>query len=405
MRVNIAITSFSIMLNGTLGAIFYFTLAKLLSTSEYGVFITATTLMTMLSSLADFGSNQTMIKFFPKDNFKFPKLALKLKVLSGGVISLIFLFYSSLIAKYFFLKPELAVSFKFVGIGTLCLMLFSFSYSLAQAQEKYTRWGLLFVGTNAVRLLGVVALYFMGILTAFSTIILFILLPALGFIFGLWGNEKILQTKDENSKIKEFLGFNKWVTGFVVLSTLASKVDTLMMGRFLDLSSVAVYGLATQMVLVFQQLSLAIGAVTSPKLAGLKTVKQNNSYVSRVLKVNTVIFVGVTLFLVPLATIFTSYLGKHYSQSMLPFFILIISSGMFFILSPIRDSILYFLSKPNFFVYMGAIILIINILFSWWLIPAFGILGAALVSLLGQLILSMSSILYYAKKNNSPLLN
>jgi len=159
------------------------------------------------------------------------------------------------------------------------------------------------------------------------------------------------------------------------------------------------------MVLVFQQLSLAIGAVTSPKLAGLKTVKQNNSYVSRVLKVNTVIFVGVTLFLVPLATIFTSYLGKHYSQSMLPFFILIISSGMFFILSPIRDSILYFLSKPNFFVYMGAIILIINILFSWWLIPAFGILGAALVSLLGQLILSMSSILYYAKKNNSPLLN
>jgi O-antigen/teichoic acid export membrane protein len=393
------------MLNGTLGAIFYFTLAKLLSTSEYGVFITATTLMTMLSSLADFGSNQTMIKFFPKDNFKFPKLALKLKVLSGGVISLIFLFYSSLIAKYFFLKPELAVSFKFVGIGTLCLMLFSFSYSLAQAQEKYTRWGLLFVGTNAVRLLGVVALYFMGILTAFSTIILFILLPALGFIFGLWGNEKILQTKDENSKIKEFLGFNKWVTGFVVLSTLASKVDTLMMGRFLDLSSVAVYGLATQMVLVFQQLSLAIGAVTSPKLAGLKTVKQNNSYVSRVLKVNTVIFVGVTLFLVPLATIFTSYLGKHYSQSMLPFFILIISSGMFFILSPIRDSILYFLSKPNFFVYMGAIILIINILFSWWLIPAFGILGAALVSLLGQLILSMSSILYYAKKNNSPLLN
>lgn len=405
MRVNIAITSFSIMLNGTLGAIFYFTLAKLLSTSEYGVFITATTLMTMLSSLADFGSNQTMIKFFPKDNFKFPKLALKLKVLSGGVISLIFLFYSSLIAKYFFLKPELAVSFKFVGIWTLCLMLFSFSYSLSQAQEKYTRWGLLFVGTNAVRLLGVVALYFMGILTAFSTIILFILLPALGFIFGLWGNEKILQTKDENSKIKEFLGFNKWVTGFVVLSTLASKVDTLMMGRFLDLSSVAVYGLATQMVLVFQQLSLAIGAVTSPKLAGLKTVKQNNSYVSRVLKVNTVIFVGVTLFLVPLATIFTSYLGKHYSQSMLPFFILIISSGMFFILSPIRDSILYFLSKPNFFVYMGAIILIINILFSWWLIPAFGILGAALVSLLGQLILSMSSILYYAKKNNSPLLN
>lgn len=389
------------MLNGALGAIFYFSLAKFLPTAEYGVFITVTALMSMLSSLFDFGSNQTMIKFFSKDAFRFPKLALKLKFISGGILTLFFLFGSSFIAKYFFLKPELDLPFKLVGFGTLCLLLFSFSYSLAQAQEKYVRWGLLFVGTNAVRLLGIPILYFMGILSAQSAIILFVLLPALGFVFGLWGNQKILMVKGENTKINEFLGFNKWVTGFVVLSTLASKVDTLMMSRFLDLSSVAIYGLATQMVLVFQQLSIAIGAVTSPKLAGLKTIKQNNFYVFKVLWMNSLIFAGATLCLIPLAIFFTNYLGREYSQSILPFLVLIISSGMFFVLSPIRDSILYFFAKPSFFFYLGAATLIINIFIAWLLIPTFGILGAALVPLVGQSVLSIASVAYYAKNSRT----
>lgn len=399
------ITIVATIVNGGLGAVFYFLLARLLGASEFGVFSLVTTTIALLAGIVDLGTDQGIVRFIPKyreepdTQNKLIKLALEMKLFSGLLLFILVIVLAHPIAHYAFAKDQFAFIMPLIGIGVITQILFSFSTSLSQSLERYFLWSGLFIGTNFIRLIAIIAIYYFGFLTAYSSSVIYILLPLFGFITSfLFFNGKFLFSKGEFGYIKDIFKFNRWVLGFVIIATIGSRLDTYFTARFLTLASVGIYSLAGQVVSIFSQLTSAISAVTSPKFSSFDTRVKNITYVNKATLMTSASALAAGIALVIFAPFIFSLAGHEYTSAFIPLVYLILALGIFLSTSPVRDSILYYFGKPQFFFWQGIIHIVIVSVSSFYLIPRMQITGTAIVVLIGQIFIAVSSVWYYIFK-------
>lgn len=397
-----SITLISTAINGVLGALFYFLLARFLGSSDFGVFTILTTSIALLTGIIDLGSDQGIIRFVPKykDDLevqnKLIKLSLGIKFISGLVVFFLIFIFSGSISALVLGKPELSSIVVLIGLGVLTQILFSFSTSLSQALEKYFLWGGLFIGTNLIRLLIVLLLFKFQSLNAYSAGVLYLILPLFGFFFSfIFLNKKFLFSKGIISYLPELFSFNKWVTAFVIVATVGSRLEVYFTARYLSLSALGVYGLATQVSQILPQLTGAIGAVTSPKFASLNTKEKNLVYTMKSVLLTSFLAIISSIILVMLGQFVFKFAGADFEGSLVPFIVLLVSMAIFFSTSPIRDSIIYYSSKPKFFFFTGIAHMVLISILSMYLIPKYSILGTSLVVLFGQIFIALTSIWYF----------
>ncbi len=396
------ITTVSTFINGALGAVFYFLLARFLGSHDYGAFSVAVTLMAMIAGIVDLGTDQGLIKFIPKyksdsaSRNAIVKLTLKIKLLAGGATALILVSQSSFLSRNILHQPELSALIPLVALGILFQNLFSFSVTLSQALERFFLWGGLYISTNLIRLILIILVFGSGNLNGYTGTLIYILMPLLGFIASLtFFDRKFLFAKNEAWHLRELLGFNKWVTAFVIVSAISSRLDVFFSTRFLSLSAVGVYALAVQITTLLPQLTNAIGAVTTPKFSSFTNAAQNLRYTLKAVALTSLIAVLSSFILIPLSWLILQNAGSDFSRGFFPFLILLFSVGIFLANSPVRDSIIYYFGKPQFFFWQGIAHALIISAFSWLLIPRLGILGSSLTVLSGQIFIEFTAIIYF----------
>lgn len=387
------ITTGSTVVNGALGAVFYLLLARILFPADYGSFSTVVASVTLLSSVFDWGTNQGLVKFLRRSSSSSDRayiitLSLGVKLISGLALSLLFAAAAPLIAIHLFHHPELTDGLRFVGLGVLASVLFSFTHSLAQALDKFWLWGGLFITTNLFRLGCLVVLWLIGQTSSQAAIAIYTLVPLLGFFLGLFILRPRLSFRVSPRLTADFFQFNKWVTASIIVSAVGSRIDTLLTARLLDLSLVGIYSLSTQMIFILPQISTALGAVAAPKFSSFTTASQNLTYVKKALLLSTALALAVSLGLVPVALLIIRFVGAGYQASFTPFLILLLAMVVFLSTTPIRDSIMYYYSRPNFFFYQGLVLIFLTITFSLLLIPTLKVLGSSLVILFSQVTLA-----------------
>lgn len=396
------VTTISTFANGALGAVFYFLLARFLGSHDYGAFSVAVTLMVMIAGIVDLGTDQGLIKFVPKYKLdpiarnSVVRLTLKIKLIAGIITALVLISQSSFISQNILHKPELSILIPLVALGIIFQNLFSFSTSLSQSLERFFLWGGLYISTNIFRLALIVLVFWSGNLNGYSSTLIYILMPLLGFVLSLaFFDKKFLFTQNENRFLPELFGFNKWTTAFIIVSAMSSRLDIFFTTRYLSLSSVGIYGLALQLTTILPQLTNAIGAVTTPKFSSFSTHSQNVKYVLKVVGLNSAITLFSSLVLVPLGWFVLHTAGQDFSIGFIPFIILLSSVALFAIDSPVRDSLLYYFGKPQFFFWQGIGHALVITIFSWLLIPRFNILGSAVTVLIGQVFIESTAIIYF----------
>jgi O-antigen/teichoic acid export membrane protein len=396
------IASVSTITNGLLGAAFYFILARLLGSFDYGVFSLAVSLITTLSGVFDLGADQSVIMFIPKYPkplyFPYLKLALCLKLLSGSFVILSLIIFSKYISFNILNQPSIQPLMILVGLGVITQLLFSFSTSVAQGLQRYTLWGILFVGTNFIRLLLLYLLFTLKSLNSQSIILVYILLPLLGFLVLF----SIIKTDFLKSKItwvvfNHFFSFNKWIVGFAILSSISSKLDIFFTARFVSLSPVGIYSLSSQIVSFLPQLTTSLGAVISPKFSSFTNINQNKIYITKTSFLSLFIAFSSGILLIPLSLLVFNYSGHSYISGFKPFIILLFSSILFLIITPIRDSLLYYFAKPKLFFITGIFQIILYSVLSPYLMSKYSIIGSSLVVLINILISSIFYFYYYLR--------
>jgi O-antigen/teichoic acid export membrane protein len=399
-----SITLVSTVINGILGAAFYFLLAKFLGSSDFGIFTVFTASIALVTGIIDLGSDQGIIRFIPKYaakpdiQKKLIKLSLGVKLVSGLIVVFLAMAFSGKISILIFGKPELSLIIILIGLGVLTQILFSFSTSLSQAFEKYILWGGLFVGTNLIRLIILLVLFQFQSLNVYSVGAFYLLLPFIGFMFSFAFLDKtFLKARDTLSYLPELFTFNKWVTAFVIIATIGSRLEIYFTARYLSLSSLGIYGLAQQVAQILPQLTSAIGAVTSPKFASLNTPEKNINYTAKSVGFSSILAIGSSFLLALIAKVVFNFAGQDFNLAFLPCLVLLLAMVIFFVTAPIRDSIIYYSSKPKFFFFVGLVHAALVSILSMLLIPKFDILGTSLVVLFGQVFIAIISIWYFLK--------
>lgn len=398
------ITVISTFLASGLGAVYYLVLARLLGPAQYGLFSIVIATMGVVFPLADLGLGQSLVRFVSANKtdrkyFPFVNLALKTKLVSGAITLIIFLSLSSFMARFIFYQPAVANLLPWVGLGVLGQILFFLTLAIFQGTQRFELWGGFQVGTNFIRLLLVLPLVLFSKFSPAQALGVF----ALSYFFGfglslLFTDRKFLGSVPTNSQVRLFWDFNKWTAAVGVLTAVASRVDILLTARFLSLAQVGVYSLATIMVAFLPQLASAIGAVTTTKFASFNDPESSRKYLGK-----AIFFVGgisllVALSMIPAAGIVIWLAGKgDYAAAFVPFVILLMGLVIFLFTNPIRDSLMYYHTRPQFFFWLSLGQIMTVLLAGWFLIPLLGVMGAALSFVVGQIFVAGTSIWYYCK--------
>ncbi len=387
-----------------LGAVYYIFLARILSSTEYGLFIVTLTVIQTASSVLDLGVSQGLLRFvgefrLSKDYYPFAWIGFWMKLLIGGLASVIFLLFSRQLAILFFHHPEYAENLNLVGISVLVQMLFYFVLTMFQGQQRFVHWGILQVGTNVLRLVILWVVYSMRLLTVNSAIISFSLSYLLGFgIAWLFINHQFIKARATKDQLLSFWQFSKWTAAYSGIGSITNRLDTFMSARFLTLSQVGIYSLSYTMASFLPQLSAAIGAVTSAKFAGVADVNSEKKYIKKAILFITGISCAVALIMVPVALVVIKFTGRaEYGLSLAPFGILLVGMTVFMATNPIRDSIMYFYHKPQFAFYSTLLQAVTILGLGSILLPKFGVVGAALTIVFSYLVISVLGLVYYKK--------
>lgn len=398
------ITTGSTFLASGLGAVFYLLLARFLGPAEYGLFSLAMAALLIVTSIGDLGLGQSVIRFVGANSrdrkyLPYVNLALKTKLISGALAIMAFAGLSSLLAKYIFHQPSLSTLLPLVGIGVLAQLLFFLSLAVFQGLQKFWLWGGFQVGVNALRLLLLAPFIFIFHLTSFEALFVFIAVYLLGFILSLiWLDRGILKSKSTSSQASAFWTFNKWTAAMGVIMAISSRIDILLTARFLNLTQVGIYSLATTMVAFLPQLAGSIGAVTTAKFAGFTDAKSARKYLGKAILFVGGISVLVALVMIPVAMIVIRFAGKaDYAAAITPFFILLLGLVVFLFTNPIRDSLLYYHAKPQFFFWLNLVQAITIFSIGWHLIPLWGVIGSAISYVISQVFVVLVTVWYYRK--------
>lgn len=387
------ITSSGTIINGFLGLVFYFILARQLGPGPFGVFSVSVAILTLIGDIANVGSDTGTVRFVGKyigsdkpKALKFLKLSLEVRVVVWLAVLLIGWFLIPLLVNAFFAKSELIFPIRLALIGVGSYLVFSFSTYALQSLQKYWAWNGVNIGTNLIRLLATLALIYFGILDRNSSLLVYILVPALGFFAGLLFLPPFLKVKGETEVAREFFHYNIWVAAFTLVAAFGGRIDTLLSTRFLSLYNLGIYSAAVQLASIVPQIVFAIGTVVAPKLAGFDSDTKAKSYLTKV-QVFTIFLavLGVAVG-IPLAKIVIPlFYGQNYIMAIYPFEILLVAQAIFLISVPAHTSVFYYFGYPKLFVWLSLGNIILTTSLGWYLIKNFGFMGAAYTVLIGNI--------------------
>lgn len=400
------ITFSGTLVNGVLGAAFYILVARFLGPSSYGLLAVTIATLTLVSDIGDLGTDTGLVRFVGKfiktdkvKAYRFLKLGLKVKLIVSIVVMLLGYFLAPVVAEGLFAKEVLTHPLRIAFIGVGSVLLFSFTTHSLQALQKFVSWSAIQVGTNLVRLIIIVVLYYMGSINIVNTLGAYIIMPFFGFLFGLFIlPSKFMKVEDEGKVSKEFFHYNKWVAAFTLVAAFSSRLDTFLTARLLSTAQLGIYSAANQLVQIVPQIVVAIGTVIAPKMASMAKIDDLVSYIKK-----TQVMVIVLSFMGVLAIPFVIYLipfvfGNEYMGSIPVFVILLFAMLTFLISVPVHNAVFYYFSYPRLFLWLSFVHLAIISIAGWYAISTYGVIGAATVVLLGQVVNLMIPMAWVVRK-------
>lgn len=390
--IHSSITLTGTVVNGILGILFYILVARFLGPVEFGVLMICIAAITMISDIADLGTDTGLIRFVGKHlssdkntALKFMKLGLKIKLIVGVGIIVVGWMLVPFISNYFFEKPELILPLRLSLFGVLGALLFSFTTHTIQAMQKFVTWSVLNICMNGLRLFVVIILVMQSILQIDNVLITYVTIPFLGFFVGLLFLPNFFVVKNEDSIAGEFFRYNRWIAVFTIMAAVSSKLDTFISGRLLSLEQVGIYSAASQVTSVVPQMIFALATVVAPKLASFNSDLEAKKYLKKLqlfvigLSVAGILLIPVGAYLLPL------FFGSAYQQSVTPFIVLFLAQLIFLVSLPAHQAVFYYFAYPKLFVWVALGNLLIISILGWILISNYGIIGAAVTVLIGNI--------------------
>jgi len=395
-----------------LGYIIRMVLSRNLTPSEYGLFFAIFTLINFIAVFKYLGLGSALVKFIPAFQVQKKHDSIKSAIFSAFsisffvslIIAIILFFSSGFLAEHYFKSPSASWILQFFA---LIFVLFTFKdiirYSF-QGLQKMFPFALMYLTENLLILLSLILFFHLN-LKLFGAILAYIVsfiliaiiyLPWLSKVTGFF-KEK---TKFSKKISKRMLIFGIPATISGVGSMIILYVDTLILTYFRSLSEVGIYNVVVPTAMILNFIAVSISQVFFPMVSELWAKKLKNHLsvgINTIYKYSFALIVPLVLIIFSFSKLFLRLLfGEQYVVGATSLQILVISM-VFLMIFTITANVFGGLGKPKISMkinlFGASVNLILNIIF----IPIYGIVSAAVTSLISYFLIMMLSMFSLSK--------
>lgn len=377
-------------------------IARMLGPEGRGIFAVAFSILAIGVQFGNLGLHTSNTYLVAKDSKSLPQLLANSLVISiglGGSLAiltwLIFYFWPNL-APINGLVLTLALGFIPFNLASLFLRNLLLGLQDIKAFNKVE----LFSKILTVLLLSLV--YFLKSVTVEIVFAVGMLGILTSCVWAFWSLRKHFTHILQPSILvfKESIGYGLKTYLACFFAFLVLRADLLMINYMLDVGQAGYYSVSTSLADLLYLLPTAISTILFPKLASMGSEKDKWAMTQKVMRISGLILLPIILTAILLAhPIIVFFFGQSFEPAIDPFIILCIAM-YFYGVNNIVGIYLASIGMPWFAVYVWIIASILNIVINLYLIPAYGISGAAFSSLICYFLVFIFQLLFAIKWNN-----
>lgn len=389
---NIVYNTSSTLIANVTGLIVTIYLARVLKPELFGIYSLSISIAFLLLTFTDLGINATAVRYiaeaYGRKDYELVRGYIrglsKLKIVLALLVSLILFSTSNVLAVQVFHKPELSLLLKIVSIFVFLFSISGFVGSIFNGFNDFKANLVRAVSFHVPRLILIVILVSLGysvvgaifgyVLAGFISLIVLTIHLVKDYGKFLFGKAKRIEWW-------RIVRFASYLTIGSISWVVFSYVDTVMIGMFLPSEYVGFYRAAYNIVAAISAL-VSIPAVLFPVFVQLEGKDLKIAF-NRAFKYASVMSIPIVFGLIALSRelVIVVY-GKEYLPAVgvltiLSFLILRASLGFWGMVFNAKE-------KPEYPVYTIFMAMILNIALNYFMILRFGIIGAALSTLISN---------------------
>ena len=390
---NIFWSSIAAFLQIYTGGIVFILMAKMMSLQDFGLLSFGFSFGTLLATCLDFGQSLMIMKDYPQNKFSGNEYVLNSmaqKVILIFIFGGIFFLYL-----YFFYDGEWAqVGSRFILFAILSAYVI-YLQAILRVKNKF-RESAVSIIVHAALISLVVCVYYLGLLSMLQFVTYMIYAKALQLLMTIALNRKIFQRKWFSPGIQTYLFKYSWSYGaHFIFGTFYFTIDTQIISLLLEAKDVALYQSIFRIIYIFLIVSEVASSVLLPylssKFAKAQRVDELSSNILYLL-----LLIGCALFLT--FTLFhKEMISILYTEEYIVAYPLVLPLSIVILLrtaASIYGTLLTISNNQANRVKVVFVSMIFSIALNFALIPKFGIIAAAWVSVLVHIILFGGYYLY-----------
>lgn len=395
--------------------------SRALGIEKYGLYILVTVFVEVFAKFTIMGTNGGILHLmsFLKDRKqeKFIPTVIHLSAIGvfifGLLIASLLYFFAPWVAHSVFDKPEITDELRyFVWILPVISTAYVYAGALRDTMNmKYEVLNQSFLEPLIILIFGLIFIHFFGVMgLAFAYILAHtttttIMCAVTKKIYGpfVWAKEVIF------FPWKKFLRDSFYYFGMRGLNLLKHQMDVFIVGRFFTLKDVAIYSAALEISAAIKRLRFVLEPILMPVVQSIEKAgissQETKRYLSSILRYLSYPCLLVIGFLMIKSKFVLSFFGPNFTQGV-DLVVILVLAQYFFSVFGILEAVLYMYGKTHVAFLHNIYLLVLNVCLLIVLIPQYGLMGAALSTLIAVFVVGWLNVYkHYTIKGYIPFVS
>ncbi len=404
---DILIVSIGRLVSSGLGFLATIVVARKLGPENFGLFSLSLAIMIVISGIAGGSIDQAIVKlsssYLKKDKGKAEsvfKIAFKLKVAIALILLLAGFILRKPLSRIVFNDPGSVNLITLSFIGAIGIIFLGYVLAFLQSHQTFLKHTLLELSNNFMKVFFIGILLMVNVLDPVSSIAVYVVVPFLTFLLGLKIIPRIYHhaKRSQENLLPEIMHFSKWIVVSYVFFSLFRRMDIFLLNYFEEFQTVGIYSAAYNVASILDLVALSLFVVIFPKVNRFSTRKEYVHFLKRFFAgaIPLYFMICCTLLLVSKPLVITFY-TKEFIGAVSILRILVPGYAVYILALPL-SAIILSRGKPQLLVAFDFSVLVIMFIGSMALIPLYGAEGAAVASLISNLISLVLIIIWTLKE-------
>lgn len=390
-----------------LGYIFSIVVARTLGAESWGIYSICLAIVTISSIFARFGFDTTILrlnaeyKATNKEQYliSLSKFVFKISFLISLFISLIVFLFASFISAQIFGKPELTESVRLISLAIIPFSLSLIVSSALKGLKKITKAVFIeYVSKFALMLFLFLMWIFFFDLTIFSIVYIIVIASWLMFIIsGYWYWRVINSSNFSTETTIDWKPIFKIAMPLIMASSvfyIKGWIDTISIGIFMTEKDVGIYNIAYKLAHLTLIPLLTINSIASPKFAeNIKNKIELKVILRKAVKLISLFSFPILISLILFPKLLLGVFGNEFIEAEIILIIIAIAA----FINSVFGSFGYLLQMTGRHIeFQNSIIILVLAasILNYFFIPSWGLMGAAISTLVVNLLWNTSIIIY-----------